>query len=162
MKKMIRDRSIFVVVAAAIMAAVMLFCSAQPTLIHLPENSRAILGQEADASFSRFFTELNAWYDSYSVGEEGITLTFENDYDAMAEVVMSTADFMEAYNTASYAESDETLMMLESDCADMLGFLVNYLVVVFTLEEYDSYAMDASQWAALGDAIDGVTAIYQK
>jgi len=161
MKKMIRDRSIFAVVASVIMAAVMLFCSAQPAPVHLPAEARAILGQEADASFSQFFTKLHNWYDSYTVGEDGITLTFENDYEAMGDVVLSAAEFLEAYNTASYAESDETLMVLETNCADMLGFLVNYLVVVVTLEQYGAYPMDAPQWAALGEAIDGVTAIYQ-
>jgi len=119
------------------------------------------LGQEADASFSQFFTKLHNWYDSYTVGEDGITLTLENDYEAMGDVVLSAAEFLEAYNTASYAESDETLMVLETNCADMLGFLVNYLVVVVTLEQYGAYPMDAPQWAALGEAIDGVTAIYQ-
>ena len=161
MKKMIRDRSIFAVVASVIMAAVMLFCSAQPAPVHLPADARAILGQEADASFSQFFTKLHNWYDSYTVGEDGITLTLENDYEAMGDVVLSAAEFLEAYNTASYAESDETLMVLETNCADMLGFLVNYLVVVVTLEQYGAYPMDASQWAALGEAIDGVTALYQ-
>ena len=161
MKKMIRDRSIFAVVAAVIMAAVMLFCSAQPAPVHLPAEARAILGQEADASFSRFFTELNDWYDSCTVGEDGITLTLENDYEAMGEVVMAAAEFVEAYNTASYAESDETLMVLEADCADMLGFFVNYLVVVVTLEQYGAYPMDAAQWTALGEAIDTLTTIYQ-
>ena len=161
MKKMIRDRSIFVVVAAVIMAAVMLFCSAQPAPVHLPAEARAILGQEADASFSRYFAKLNHWYDSYSVGEEGITLTLENDYEAMGEVVLSTAKFFEAYNTVSYEENDENLIVLENNCADMLGFFVNYLVVVVTLEQYGAYPMDTAQWASLGEAIDTLTVMYQ-
>ena len=161
MKKMIRDRSIFAVVAAVIMAAVMLFCSAQPAPVHLPAEARASLGQEADASFSRYFAKLNHWYDSYSVGEEGITLTLENDYEAMGEVVMSAAKFFEAYNTVSYEENDENLIVLENNCADMLGFFVNYLVVVVTLEQYGSYPMDTVQWTALGEAIDSLTAMYQ-
>ena len=161
MKKMIRDRSIFAVVAAVIMAAVMLFCSAQPAPVHLPAEARAILGQEADASFSRFFTELNDWYDSYPASGEGVILMYDTDFAAMENVVLSSSAFLEAYDAVGFSENEEDLATVETACADMLGFLVNYLVVVFTMEEYGFYPMEAAEWEALGQTIDDLTAIYQ-
>ena len=89
MKKIIRDRSIFVVLASIIMAGVMLFCSVRPMPVRLPVELRSIMGEQANTSFTVFFNELQDWYDSYEVTEEGVTLTMEMDYQPTAEVFFS-------------------------------------------------------------------------
>lgn len=151
MKKMIRDRSIFAVVAAVIMAAVMLFCSAQPPVPHLSAECRAVLGQEADTSVSRFLSDMQEWHASYTPEEEGVLLTLENDYAAIVDVLMTALDFVTAYNEASLGPD---MMLVAEECADIQNLILNSLVIILTLESSGFFAISAEDWAGLGSDID--------
>ena len=106
MKKIIRDRSIFLVLASIIMAGVMFFCSVRVMPVRMPAEIRAVMGEEAATSFSVFFHELREWYDSYEVTAEGVTLTPDADYDAAIEVLSHSLPFLEAYE-ADQAEKNQ-------------------------------------------------------
>lgn len=158
MKKMIRDRSIFVVLASIIMASVMLFCSMQPDSVRLPSEVRSILGPQADASFSAFFNELEDWYDSCEVTGDAVTLTAEEDFAVMVEVF----DSITGYLTACGNITDEAEMELVGVFSQpLVYFLSEYTMVLSYLEMFSAFSLPAEDWATFGESIDTMTALYR-
>lgn len=158
MNKTIRDRSIFAVVACIAMAAIMFFYSTQPAPVRLPTDIRAIVGQEADASFSRFFTTLQDWYDNQTPTADGVMLSGQEQYDEMCRPIAALDAFVAAYEQI---ESEEDFMKVQEYIAPMLGFTLSYMSVLMEFGMSGSYAFDAEQWPALGNTIQSMTDYYR-
>ena len=158
MKKIIRDRSIFVVLASIIMAGVMLFCSVRPMPVRLPTELRSIMGEQANTSFTVFFNELQDWYDSYEVTEEGVTLTMEMDYQPTAEVFFSIMDFLLACEGIT---DEEELKMVDTFSQPLMYFLTNYITILSYMEMISFFPLTAEEWASLGETITSMTALYR-
>lgn len=158
MKKIIRDRSIFVVLASMIMAGVMLFCSVRPMPVRMPAELRSIMGEQASTSFTVFFNELQDWYDSYEVTEEGVTLTMETDYEPSAEVFFSIMDFLLAYQDIT---NETELKMVDTFSQPLMHFLTNYITMLSYLEMLSFFPMTAEEWASLGETITSTISLYR-
>lgn len=158
MKKIIRDRSIFVVLASIIMAGVMLFCSVRPAPVRLPTELRAIMGEQANTSFTVFFNELQNWYNSYEVTEEGVTLSLEKDYEPTADALFSIMDFL----TACQEVTDEAEMqMVNTFSQPLMYFLTNFISILGYMEMLSYFPVTVEEWATFGESIDALTALYQ-
>lgn len=159
MKKIIRDRSIFVVLASIIMAGVMLFCSTHTVAsVRLPAEVRSVLGKQADVSFSAFFDEVQAWYDSCEIVDNTVTLTKDSDYDA----TMKVFDTITGYLTACGNITDEAEMELVGTFSQpLVYFLTEYTMILTYLDMFSAFSLPAEDWATFGESIDALTALYQ-
>lgn len=158
MKKTIRDRSIFAVVACAAMAAIMFFYSTQPAPVRLPTDIRNIVGQEADASFSRYFTALQNWYDDQTPTADGVHFSGQEQYDEMCRPIAALDAFFAAYEQI---ESEEDFLKVQEYIAPMLGFTLSYMSVLMEFGTTGSYTFDAEQWPALGNTIQSMADYYR-
>lgn len=157
MKKIIRDRSIFVVLASIIMAGVMFFCSVRVMPVRMPAEIRAVMGEEAATSFSLFFHEVREWYDSYEVTPEGVTLTREADYAPAIEVLAHALPFVEAYEAIADLED---LQMVNVYSETYLTFLSEYMTFLMYMDMMGSFPMTVEEWGNLGSAIETLEGIY--
>ena len=158
MKKTIRDRSIFAVVACIAMAAIMFFYSTQPAPVRLPQDIRDIVGQEADQSFSLYFSTLQDWYDNQTVTDNGVAFSGQEQYDEMCRPIAALDGFFAAYEQI---DNEEDFMKVQEYIAPMLGFTLSYMSVLMEYGSTGSYAFDAEQWPALGNTIQSMADYYR-
>lgn len=160
MKKMIRDRSIFVVVACIALAASVLLTAVRVTPVHLAEDVRAMVSPEAEVAFTTFFEGIQTWYQETPAGEEGVTISQQGNYARLMDTIMTLEPFITDCETAAMSDADSTARLVEYN-----GPLTSLLVVVLNLSMVvnaeGSYTFPVDEWAAMGSLLEEVVGAYQ-
>lgn len=159
MKKIIRDRIIFAVVACIAMAGIIFFCHTQQSApIHMPEEIRSIMGEEADASFSLYFSELENWYASQTLVNGTVTLSGQDQYDEMCRPLEALNPFLTACGQVTDMEA---FAKVEEYLTPMSMFTLIYFNAVEEFYFYGSYTFAAEDWSAMGTALQNMTDYYR-
>ena len=158
MNKIIRDRIVFAVVACIAMAAIIFYCNAQPKAAHLPQDLREMMGEEADASFSSYFTALQDWYDNQTVTENGVTFSDQAQFEEITQVLSTLVPFLVVYEQEL---SEAEFMQVQEYIRPMLNFTMAYLSILEVMSSGGSYPFSAAEWSELGTTISYMTDYYR-
>lgn len=158
MKKTICERSIFAVIACIALAVSLTVGSVKVIPVTLDPDVQELVGEEAGASFSAFFNDLQIWYQSYKAPEDGVELKADSDYEKLSGVIDSLMPYLEAEPPMETEE--DVLFLQEYNMPLAMGtmVLVNMLV---QMEMTGSCALGAEDWSTLGTLIDQMVEHYQ-
>ena len=160
MKKAIRDRSIFTIIACIALAASVLLTTVRVTPVCLADDVRELVGAEAETAFNTFFEGVQTWYQEIPVGENGVTIAKDGNFDRMMDVVMTLEPFIMACETEAIASDDAEARLLEYNrpLTSLLMVMLNLSVIV---NSEGSYTFAPEEWARMGEVITEVVGSYQ-
>lgn len=128
--------------------------------VEMPEEVAAVYGEEAAGQFEQVFASLQSWYNSYSCGPEGVTLTYEKDYDKLYRMTSEFAAYSEAC-----AQLDE-----DSDIPEAIWHFNDRLLLTMSFGFFgyqirlgtgESLSFTVEEWEQLGSGIDELCAYYR-
>ena len=158
MKKAILHRSIFAVVACIALAASVLLTSVKVTPVVMAEDVKAVLGQEAEASFCAFHENLQLWYQGVNATDSGVTLSEESGYQELLTAISSLEGYVTACGTVTDEEFAVRLNEYNEPMSVMLMVAVNLMMAVNT---NGSYTFSMADWTQLGSVMDTMVSAYQ-
>lgn len=161
MKKAIRDRSIFTIVACIALAASVLLTTVRVTPVHLADDVSALVGAETEESFNAFFEGVQVWYQEVPAGADGATISLNGNYAPLLDAVDALAPYIAACESKAMSDksSVERLVSYNEPLTSLLVVILNLHMV---LGAEGSYTFPADEWAAMGQLLDEVVAAYQE
>lgn len=160
MKKAVRDRSIFTIIACIALAASMLLTTVRVTPVHMADDVSALVGAEAEESFNAFFEGVQSWYQEIPAGEDGVVISQQGNFASLMSVVATLGPFIAACEEKAVETEENEARLLEYN-----GPLTSLLVVMLNLANIvraeGSYTFAAEEWARLGEVITNTVAAYQ-
>ena len=158
MKKAILHRSIFAVVACIALAACVLLTSVKVTPVVMAEDVKAMVGTEAETAFCQFHEELQVWYQEMPVTGNGVTLTLEDGYGELMDIVSGLNPYVTACGTVTDEAGATRLNEYNEPLTVILMVTLNLMVHV-TAE--GSYTFSVEEWTEMGSVIDALVSAYQ-
>jgi len=160
MKKTILHRSIFTVVACIALAASVLLTAVHITPVHLAEDVKDMVGEEAEPSFCAFFEGVQTWYQEIPVRADGVTIRSDGNYAPLLEAVNALAPYIAACESKAMSDADSVDRLVDYN-TPLTSLLVVILNLHMVLGSEGSYTFPADEWAAMGQLLDEVVAAYQ-
>lgn len=162
MKKTILDRSIFTVIACIGLAICILVPNVSVKQVKLAPEMEALVGEESAAAFYSFFEELQVWYNSKTVTEEGVVFTQEADFDRMVDIMNDGITYLDRGELTLDSLSPEMQTAYESADLNLAYFMIGVVMQVPTiLSQQASYACEQATWESIGTAIGDLAVLYQ-
>lgn len=128
--------------------------------VEMPEEVAAVYGEEAAGQFEQVFASLQSWYNSYSCGPEGVTLTYEKDYKKLYRVTSRFAAYSEA---CAQLDKDSEIPDEVAHFNDrlLLTMAFGFFGYQISLTMEESLSFTAEEWEQLGSGIDELCAYYR-
>lgn len=159
-----RQRSVFLAVSAALLAWMILFTgTVRPVrAVRLAPEIGAIISEEGEAAFYRFFDGLQTWYAAHPQTAGGVTLTMERDYDQLSEILRDGAICIDEAQ-AALEQADPDLQEWANSYLRDLAFYIVILPLgpMLGLGQNETVELDRETWTALGETIDALVDCYQ-
>lgn len=161
MNKTIRDRSIFTVIAC-IALAVSLMVPASVIQVKMAPVMEETIGAERTEAFHALMEEMQVWYDSKTVTEEGVVLTAAEDYEASMSMFDKGMAYLTRDDVSWDALSEELLVAYDTADLELAYLMVGVVIPLPTiLSMQESFVCDLETWQGIGEGIDIMIAAYQ-
>ena len=162
MKKTIRDRSMFTVIACIVLAVCILAPKASVKQVKLAPEMEILVGEERTAAFYNFFEKVQVWYNGKTVAADGVMFTQEADFDQVVDIMNDGVTYLDRGETTLDSLSPAVQEAYEIADVNMAFFILGVVVQPPNiLAQQESYTCDQTVWESIGTAIDDLVGLYQ-
>lgn len=161
MKKAIRDRSIFTVIACITLAVCMLAPSVIVEPVDLAPEMQEVLGEERTEAFSRCLEGFQVWYHDKTMTTEGVVVS-QADYDQLEAILTDCITYLNREEVALDSLSAELQEAYEWADMNLAYFMVSVVMPFLEiLTQQESYTCEQSVWVSIDTMMDQLIGIYQ-